>query len=243
MSPSERAAIKGLLGDCRPEIAIEIGTASGGSLLRIAQFAGEVHAFDLEAPRAEVAGLPNVTFHTGDSHALLPRLLARLADRGANVDFVLVDGDHSSEGVRRDVEDLLASKAIVDTLVVLHDTANREVRAGLDAIDYAAKPKVSWVDLDWLPGFVLPRRAIGKRGVERSRDHPRRREARSRRWIGHGPIRLLHGRSAFSRSRPPLAGAPQAPQRDDPRGPKAARVVSYGSAVRWSPPKRRPPPA
>ena len=51
----------------------------------------------------------NVTLHTGDSHELLPPFLAELAEQGRNVDFVIVDGDHSSEGVRRDLEDLLNS--------------------------------------------------------------------------------------------------------------------------------------
>jgi predicted O-methyltransferase YrrM len=155
MSPSERAALKGLLGDCRPATAIEIGMGSGGSLRRIAAVAGRVHALDLAEPPADLAALPNVTFHTGDSHELLPGLLAELAEAGTNADFVLVDGDHTGKGVRRDLEDLLASSAVEDTLIVLHDTANPEVRAGLDAIDYAARQKVSWVDLDWLPGFMF----------------------------------------------------------------------------------------
>lgn len=155
MSPGERAAVKGLLADVQPKLAIEIGTGSGGSLRRIASVAARVHAFDLAVPAADVAELRNVTVHTGDSHVLLPRALADFAENGLNVDFVLVDGDHTTEGVRRDVEDLLGSPAITDTLVVLHDTANTEVRAGLDAIDYPAYPKIVWVDLDWVPGFMF----------------------------------------------------------------------------------------
>lgn len=114
-----------------------------------------MHAFDLAEPPREVADLQNVSFHTGDSHVLLPRALAQFEDQRINIEFVLVDGDHSSAGVRRDVEDLLASPAITDTLVVLHDTANPEVRAGLNAVAYAACPKIVWVDLDWVPGFMF----------------------------------------------------------------------------------------
>ena len=155
MAPGERAAVKGLLFDVQPKLAIEVGTGSGGSLRRIAGAAEHVHAFDLEAPAADLSQLGNVTFHIGESHALLPTLLAELADMGATVDFVLVDGDHSAQGVRRDVEDLLSSPAITDTLIVLHDTANPEVRAGLDSVDYRSHPKVVWVDLDWVPGFMF----------------------------------------------------------------------------------------
>jgi hypothetical protein len=155
MSPSERAAIKGVLADLLPEVAIEIGTAEGGSLRRIAERALHVHAFDLTGPAPELAALPNVTFHVGDSHELLRRVLDQLTTSEINVDFVLVDGDHSGEGVKRDVEDLLSSPAISQTLILLHDTANPRVRAGLNAINYRSCAKLTWVDLDWLPGLVF----------------------------------------------------------------------------------------
>ncbi len=155
MSPGERAAVNGILTELDPEIAIEIGTGEGGSLRAIAARARRVHAFDVVRPAAELAALPNVTFHTGDSHELLPRVLEQLAEQNVNVDFVLVDGDHSAAGVRRDVEDLLSSPAISRSLIFLHDTANPDVRVGLDAIDFAAWPKLTWVDLDWVPGFVF----------------------------------------------------------------------------------------
>jgi Methyltransferase domain len=156
MSPGERAAIKGILSELAPALAIEIGTGQGGSLRRIAAASQTVHAFDDSEPSGDlVAALRNVTFHTGDSHELLPRLLAQLAERRANVDFALVDGDHSPQGVKRDVEDLLASPAVGRTLIVLHDTANPAVREGLEAVDYSAFSKLTWVDLDWVPGFIL----------------------------------------------------------------------------------------
>ncbi len=154
MTPSERAALKGLLAELDPEVAIEIGRGDGGSLRRLAAQARHVHSFDLTAPAPGAVATSNVTFHTGDSHDLLPRLLDQLTTRSVNVDLVLVDGDHSAEGVRRDVEDLLLSPAISHTLVLVHDTANPEVRAGLNAIDYTNWPKLTWVDLDWLPGYV-----------------------------------------------------------------------------------------
>jgi hypothetical protein len=155
MSPGERAAVKGVLGELQPAVAIEIGTAQGGSLRRIAAAAGHVHAFDESPPPVDLAELTNVTFHTGDSHELLPEALEQLERSGARVGFVLVDGDHTSAGVQRDVEDLLASPAISESLIMLHDTANPEVRSGLDAIDFSAWGKLTWVDLDWVPGFVF----------------------------------------------------------------------------------------
>ncbi len=157
MSYGERAALEGVLAQLRPELAVEIGTAEGGSLTRIAAWSTEVHSFDLVEPAADVAALANVVRHTGDSHALLPQVLAELAEAGRNVDFVLVDGDHSAEGARKDVEDLLASEAIGQTLILLHDTLNDVVRRGLEAVDYTAHDKVAWVELDLVPGYLARR--------------------------------------------------------------------------------------
>jgi hypothetical protein len=154
MRPSERAALNGLLTALSPDVAIEIGTAGGGSLRAMAARANHVHAFDLAAPAPVLQGLSNVTFHTGDSHVLLPAVLDGLARERARVEFALVDGDHTAAGVRQDIEDLLASPAVTRALILVHDTANEEVRRGTESVDYEAYANVTWVDLDWLPGYV-----------------------------------------------------------------------------------------
>jgi hypothetical protein len=155
MSFGERAALEGVLAQRQPRLSIEIGTAEGGSLARIAAHSEITHSFDLVLPHEEIRQLPGVTLHTGDSHELLPRLLSELADAGQNVDFVLVDGDHSSEGVRRDLVDLLDSPAVADSLILMHDTMNEIVRTGLEEVRYGAYPKVVYVDLDFVPGYMF----------------------------------------------------------------------------------------
>jgi hypothetical protein len=155
MSWGERAAFEGLLTQRRPKLAIEIGTADGAAVRQISRHAAEVHSFDIVAPQVAADDFPNVTFHTGDSHELLPACLSALAVAERNVDFVLVDGDHSAAGVRRDVEDLLDSPAISDTVILIHDASNERVREGLDAIHFAAWPKVAFVELDFLAGYMM----------------------------------------------------------------------------------------
>jgi hypothetical protein len=155
MSLGERAALVGLLADVRPRVAIEIGTAEGGSLRRLAEWSGHVHSFDLVEPAAPARALENVTLHTGDSHALLPALLGRLAEEGTNVDFAVVDGDHSAAGVELDIRQLLDSPAIGRTVIVMHDSINEEVRRGMEAVDYDAWPKVRFVHLDAVAGFAF----------------------------------------------------------------------------------------
>ena len=154
MSFGERAAIEGVLTQLRPRLAIEIGTAEGGSLGRIAAHSGRVISFDLVEPDAAVRSLTNVELRTGDSHVLLPLELERLAAAGEQVDFVLVDGDHRAEGARRDIEDLLASEALTNSVILAHDSLNQDVRQGLEAVPYGEIEKVAFVDLDFVGGYV-----------------------------------------------------------------------------------------
>jgi hypothetical protein len=152
MSFGERAALEGLLSQVKPRLALEIGTAEGGSLSRMAAHSDEVHSIDLvpcPAPQPE-----HVELHVGDSRRLLPELLARFASEGRVVDFVLVDGDHSRQGVRRDLVDLLASPAISRTVIVMHDTLNGPVRAGITDVDFASNPAVAFVELDFVSGYM-----------------------------------------------------------------------------------------
>lgn len=153
MSLGERAAVEGVLAQLQPALGLEIGSAEGACLRRIAAHAGEVHSFDLHAPAGEWPD--NVTLHTGDSHELLPTFLAQLAEQCRNVDFVIVDGDHTPDGVRRDIEDLLDTSALARTAILIHDTANERVRRGLDAVRFSAWPKVAHVELDWIPGQLF----------------------------------------------------------------------------------------
>lgn len=154
MSFGERAAIEGVVSQLKPRLSIEIGTAEGGSLERIAAHSERVISFDLVEPQPHVRELDNVVLRTGDSHQLLPQELERLAAAGEEVDFVLVDGDHSADGARQDVEDLLASPALKNTVMLAHDSLNQEVRRGLEAVPYGEIDKVAFVDLDFVGGYV-----------------------------------------------------------------------------------------
>jgi hypothetical protein len=158
MRYGERYVLEGVLCDLRPELAIEVGTARGGSLRRIAAHAREVHSFDVDpGVAAVVAALPNATAHIGDSRETLPAFLAGAERDGRNVDFALVDGDHSSDGVRRDVEAVLASGACGRTVLMLHDTANEDVRRGLEELDLPSHPKVDLCLLDFFAGRLVVR--------------------------------------------------------------------------------------
>jgi hypothetical protein len=152
MSFGDRAALEGLLSQIEPRLALEIGTAEGGSLARIATHSDEVHSMDLV--RCPTPQPDHVSLHVGDSHELLPELLGQFASEGRTVDFVLVDGDHSRAGVRQDLMHLLSSPAVSRTVIVSHDTFNPEVRAGITDVDFAGHPAVALVELDMTCGYI-----------------------------------------------------------------------------------------
>jgi hypothetical protein len=157
MTLGERAAVEGLLARLAPALAVEVGVAEGGSTRCLARHAAEVHSFDFAHPAGLTDELPNVVAHTGDSHVLLPAFLERLAAAARSVDFALVDGDHTPEGVRRDVEDLLASPAVRRAVIVAHDTTNEGVRSGLEGVGLEEYPSVAYVDLDFVAGHLSAR--------------------------------------------------------------------------------------
>jgi hypothetical protein len=156
MQHGERFALDGLLAQLRPGLAIEVGTFEGGSLRRIAAYAEHVHAFDVDPKVAELAAeFDNVTFHIGDSAQLLPRVLAGFERDGLQVDFALVDGAHTREAVRADGAALLATSACRQTVIVFHDSAHADVRAGLEDLALPDHPKVALALLDCVPGYLV----------------------------------------------------------------------------------------
>jgi hypothetical protein len=86
---------------------------------------------------------------------LLGQTLAEIARNDRRVDFALVDGDHSPEGVKRDIEDLLSADAVADTVILVHDTMNELVRSGLERVAYEDYPAVAYVELDFVAGHMF----------------------------------------------------------------------------------------
>ena len=154
MSFGERAALEGVLAQLRPRLALEIGTAEGGSLARIAACAHEVHSVDLT--HAELsADLPDhVHLHTGPSVRLLPPLLADFSSAGRPLGFALVDGDHSFEGVTGDLRVLLESPCTARAVILVHDSMNEEIRAGLEHARIEDYDKVVYYEPDFVPGYI-----------------------------------------------------------------------------------------
>ena len=159
MSPAEQAAFIFLLEHLRPRVAIEIGTRFGGSLQVLAKYCSKVYSLDIdpEVERRLAGKYDNVEFIIGPSPVTLPPLIKKLQAEGANLDFVLVDGDHSAKGVTADINCVLAyAPTNAPLYITMHDSFNPECRKGLREANWSENPCVRAVELDFVPGVVNP---------------------------------------------------------------------------------------
>jgi hypothetical protein len=156
MSPAEQVGLTYLLERRKPGVAIEIGTRFGGSLQVIARLAKKVYSLDIDpGVRERLAGrFPNVEFLTGPSDVILPPLLEKLQAESADLGFVLIDGDHTTEGVRKDIDNILRWKPIAPVDIVMHDSFNAVCRRGLRAGAWGACKYIDFVELDYVSGDV-----------------------------------------------------------------------------------------
>jgi hypothetical protein len=156
MYDGERLALTGILACQKPHCSIEIGTFFGGSLSLIAQHSSMVFSIDVDPHSITRAGhVPNVTFLTGSSSDILPLLFRELTDAGLSVDFILLDGDHSEEGVKRDIGLILQYVPLKPLFVVIHDSFNPACRQGMLDSPWEECPYCHWVELDFVPGRVV----------------------------------------------------------------------------------------
>lgn len=154
MTRCEKYAFAALVESAKPEVAIEIGTYQGGSLQLIARHAGQVYSIDPSPDcRATLAErFSNVEFLTGESADELPRLLEQISDNELQLGFVLIDGDHSTEGVRNDINAVLCYRPIRPLYVVFHDSFYPPARQGILTADWSSSPWVHYVEVDFIPG-------------------------------------------------------------------------------------------
>jgi len=145
-----------ILARLKPRCAIEVGTYRGGSLSLISQYAESVFSIDIDPSVPErFSKFDNVSFLTGPSELVLPALLRELDQASMPVEFILIDGDQSAAGVRRDIESLLDYTPLRPLIVLLHDGFNPECRRGMMDANWGRSNYVQFVDVDFIPGRII----------------------------------------------------------------------------------------
>lgn len=135
--PSELTALGEILAELRPERALEIGTAQGGTLLFLTRLASpRATIVSVDLPAGKFGGGYSIKqqwfYHRfarrgqklhllrGDSHS--PEMLARVKATFGNqvLDYLFIDGDHRYEGVKSDFE-MYGPMVRKGGLAVFHD--------------------------------------------------------------------------------------------------------------------------
>jgi predicted O-methyltransferase YrrM len=135
--PEELESLGEILAARRPERALEIGTAKGGTLLFLTRLASpQATIVSVDLPGGRFGGgygprrrwfyqrfarrKQKIHLLQGNSHSpeMLDRAKAALA--GQTIDYLFIDGDHSYEGVKSDFE-MYAPMVRKGGLIAFHD--------------------------------------------------------------------------------------------------------------------------
>ena len=150
MSYSERVLLYGLVYGIRPQRVLEVGTFQGGSArVMVAAMddadTGKIYCVDpdprmSEDTAARIAHRATVIAGPSPEALLEAEKLA-----GGKFDFTLIDGDHSYDGVVRDIEGSLP--VVADgSLLTFHDAHYEPVQRGIDDM-IKAHPELSEVGM------------------------------------------------------------------------------------------------
>lgn len=157
MSRNEKYCLISLLEKIHPNVVIEIGTHKGGSLQVLSKYANKVYSVDRN-PNVKIElehKFSNVEFLSGDSNLLLPELLGKDEVR-SRLGFILIDGDHSTNGVKNDINNVLSTVPKNPLYVLLHDSFNPECRKGIKSANYQKCKYVHFVEIDFVSGVFNP---------------------------------------------------------------------------------------
>lgn len=141
-----------------PETVMEIGTARGGTLYiwnRFLDSTEKIISVDFSIDEKiirffDTFGRTNTIYLREDSQD--PETARKIAEEVEEIDFLLVDGDGSYEGVKRDFENYLPLMAD-DGIIAFHDIGTRpdyeasqvekfweEIKAEYETDEYTGKP-------------------------------------------------------------------------------------------------------
>lgn len=159
MSMAERATIFHLLGKLpKRGTAIEIGSYKGGFTRVLSKHFNKVYSLDIDHSNiVDKDSFGNVEWITGDSKETLPKLILELDE----IDFILIDGDHSYEAVLQDIQNVLEYVPKSDTILLIHDSWYEPSRNAINRADWNGCPYVHYIEKDLVTGDAHGRVLVG----------------------------------------------------------------------------------
>lgn len=149
MNPGERAFFYFILQNIKIGTSIEIGRYKGGSTIPMAQYSNKCISIDpIPIDNPIYSKYVNLTLINDYSWNVLDGLFKQYSD----INLILVDGDHETESVKKELDIILTYVPKTFTIVLLHDTFYPQVRKAMDSVDWDAQKHVHFVDLDIVQG-------------------------------------------------------------------------------------------
>lgn len=137
--------------------AIEVGSYKGGFTRVLANQFKRVVSIDIDHSNiVDKYKYENVEWLTGLSTDKIPIALSI----HHNVDFILIDGDHSCKGVYEDIEACIKFTRMTSPLILVHDAAYSESRKALIEIGKRYGDSY-YVDINFVPGVPFNDGLIG----------------------------------------------------------------------------------
>jgi hypothetical protein len=149
MNPGERAFFYYILQNFTIDTSIEIGRYKGGSTFPMADYSKKCISIDpIPLNSEKYTGIKNLTLIDDYSWNVLGKLLSE----NDNVNLILVDGDHETESVKKELDIIKHYIPKNYTIVLIHDTFYPQVREAMDSINWQEHPYIHFVDLDIIQG-------------------------------------------------------------------------------------------
>lgn len=137
MTVAERLLLFSLIYGLRPQKYLEIGTFQGGSAILACRAMdmtgskGSITCIDPE-PKISTENWALISHRANLLEGLSPQILPQAVEAaGGAFDFVLIDGDHSYQGVKRDAEGVLPFVAD-GAYLLFHDSFFPDIARALD---------------------------------------------------------------------------------------------------------------
>lgn len=165
----ELARLIALVKALRPVVVVEVGSFRGGTLAAWCKVAApDAVLVSVDLPdQADTPATPDelrrlahpgqrLEVVRGDSHAQETRRDVEAALAGRKVDFLMIDGDHSYDGVRRDFE-LYAPLVRDGGLIAFHDVVTHTGRPNIEVARFWAEVRDRYEHEE----FISPGREFG----------------------------------------------------------------------------------
>jgi hypothetical protein len=152
------AFYQSILVELKPQVSLEIGTFEGDTFAIMAKHSERTISIDPDpAVRERLSpSFRNAEFHVGSSDDVLPELISKFNRDRTALEFVFIDGNHATDFVRRDINNILKYKPVSKTIVLMHDSFNPNCRDGIVTADWKSCPHCHFVEIDAVPGLVHP---------------------------------------------------------------------------------------